>query len=134
MGALASAKPGWVVIAEDGSVYIRPARDPEAPKMKALERFSGQRVKVTGTLRYSPGSPPARGGEFEAGAPEHFLLRRGRGQSGRAGQAASEALEKPGRPRALTLDRLLLFAGCLPPSAFRLLIFAFRPRPCVAPP
>ena len=74
VGVLARAKLGWIVVAKDRSVYIHTVREADAPKMKALESLSGQRVKVTGTLRYSPGSPPARGGEVEASVPEHFFF------------------------------------------------------------
>jgi hypothetical protein len=74
VGALASAKLGWIVTTEGGGVYIYAVRDADAPKMKALDRFSGQRVKVTGMLRYSPGSQPARADEAEASVPEHFFF------------------------------------------------------------
>jgi hypothetical protein len=74
VGVLASAKLGWVVVAKDRSVYIKAVREADEPKMKALEGLSGRRVKVTGTLRYSAGSPPARGEEVEASVPEHFFF------------------------------------------------------------
>ena len=62
VGVLASAKLGWIVTSKGGGVYIYALRDSDAPKMKALDGLSGRTVKATGTLRYSPGSPPALGG------------------------------------------------------------------------
>jgi hypothetical protein len=73
-GVLGSAKLGWVVTTKGGGVYVYAVREADAEKMKALEALSGQRVKVTGTLRYSPGSTPARGEEAEASVPEHFFF------------------------------------------------------------
>jgi hypothetical protein len=74
VGVLASAKLGWIVTTEGGGVYVYAVREADASKMKALEGLSGQRVKVTGTLRYSAGSTPARGEEAEAGVPGHFFF------------------------------------------------------------
>lgn len=74
VGVLGSAKLGWIVTTKGGGVYVYPVREADAQKMKALEGLSGQRVKVTGTLRYSPGSTPARGEEAEASVPEHFFF------------------------------------------------------------
>ena len=74
VGVLASAKLGWIITGKGGGVYIYAVRDADAPRMKALDGLSGQRVKVTGTLRYSPGSPPAQTGEAEASVPEHFFF------------------------------------------------------------
>jgi hypothetical protein len=73
-GVLGSAKLGWIVLSRGGGVYVYAVREADAPRMKALEGLSGRRVKVTGTLRYSPGSTPARGEEAEASVPEHFFF------------------------------------------------------------
>jgi hypothetical protein len=74
VGALASAKLGWIVTNKSGGVYIYALRDSDAPKMKILEGLSGRTVRATGILRYSPGSPPARTDEPEASVPEHFFF------------------------------------------------------------
>jgi hypothetical protein len=74
VGVLASAKLGWIVNTKGGGVYIYALRDSDAPKVKGLEGLSGRRVKATGTLRHSPGSPPARTDAAEASVPEHFFF------------------------------------------------------------
>ena len=73
-GVLASAKLGWIVTTRGGGVYIYAIGDSDASKMKALDGLSGRRVKVTGTLRYSAGSQPARADVAEASVPEHFFF------------------------------------------------------------
>jgi hypothetical protein len=74
VGVLASAKLGWVVTSGGRGVYVYAVRGSDAEKMKALEGLSGRRVKATGTLRYSRGSPPAQTGEAQASVPEHFFF------------------------------------------------------------
>ena len=71
---LASAKLGWIVTSKSEGVYIYAVREFDASKMKALDNLNGRTVKVTGTLRYSPGSPPARTDVAEASVPEHFFF------------------------------------------------------------
>jgi hypothetical protein len=73
-GVLTSAKLGWIVNTKNGGVYIYAVRDSDASKMKALDSFNGRTVKATGTLRYSPGSPPARTDVAAASVPEHFFF------------------------------------------------------------
>ena len=98
-GVLASAKLGWIVTSKEGGVYIYAVRDADASKMKALDGLSGQRVKVTGTLRYSPGSTPARGEEAEASVPEHFFFDVAEARVVRLGarRAINSHVRKPGK-------------------------------------
>ena len=95
-GVLASAKLGWIVTMKGGGVYLYTVREADASRMKALEGLSGQRVKATGTLRYSPGSTPARGEEAEASVPEHFFFD--------VGEARVVALGMP-RPKRVNRSR-----------------------------
>lgn len=74
VGVLASAKLGWIVNSKGWGVYVYALRDSDIPKMNALNGLSGRTVKATGTLRYSPGSSPARTDVVEAGVPEHFFF------------------------------------------------------------
>ncbi len=71
-GMLASAKLGWTVTFDHWGVYVYGRRDSDSARMKSLDTFNGQSVRVTGTLRYSQGSPvqtpPA------ANVPEHFFF------------------------------------------------------------
>jgi hypothetical protein len=71
-GMLASAKLGWIVTFDHGGVYVYATRESDSARMKSLDTFSGQSVRVAGTLRYSQGSPaqtpPA------ASVPEHFFF------------------------------------------------------------
>src|SRR5260370_36977562 len=72
VGVLASAKLGWIVTFESWGVYIYAVENADATKMNGLDSFNGQTVKVTATLRYSPGSPSPR--IDVASVPEHFFF------------------------------------------------------------
>ena len=72
VGMLAAAKLGWIVTFERFGVYVYAIHDFDSGRMKTLDSLKGQRVKLTGTLRYSPGSPSQR--TNEASVPEHFFF------------------------------------------------------------
>ncbi len=72
VGVLASAKLGWIVTFESWGVYIYAVENADTTKMNGLDPFNGQTVKVTATLRYSPGSPSPR--IDVASVPEHFFF------------------------------------------------------------
>ena len=74
VGVLASAKLGWIVTFENWGVYIYAVQDSDSSKLKTLDSFDGQTVKVTGTLRYSPGSPAPRTDLAVASVPAHFFF------------------------------------------------------------
>jgi hypothetical protein len=74
VGVLASAKLGRIVKFNDWGVYIYAVQDSDNSKLKTLDSFDGQTVKVTGILRYSPGSPPPRTDVTVASVPEHFFF------------------------------------------------------------
>jgi hypothetical protein len=74
VGVLASAKLGWMVKFNDWGIYIYAVQDSDSPKMKTLDSFDGQTVKVTGTLRYSSGAPSPRTDVAVASVPEHFFF------------------------------------------------------------
>ena len=71
-GVLASAKLGWIVRFDRWGAYIYAVRTDDVSKIDVFAPFEGQRVKVTGTLRYSPGSRSTR--SDEAIVPEHFFF------------------------------------------------------------
>lgn len=71
-GMLASAKLGWIVSFKHWGVYVYNTRESDSARMKTLDSFNGQSVKVTGTLRYAPGSRTQR--TDEASIPEHFFF------------------------------------------------------------
>jgi hypothetical protein len=71
-GMLASAKLGWIVTFKQWGVYVYAAHESDSSRMKTLDSFSGQSVKVTGILRYAPGSRTQR--TDEASIPEHFFF------------------------------------------------------------
>src|SRR5438105_212491 len=72
IGVLSSAKLGWIVRFEHWGVYIYAVHTNDASKMNAFAPFEGQAIKVTGTLRHSPGSRSTR--VDEASVPEHFYF------------------------------------------------------------
>jgi hypothetical protein len=72
VGVLASAKLGWIVTFKNWGIYIYAVQDSDNSRMKAFDSFNGSTVKVTGTLRYSPGSPTPR--TDVASVPEHFFF------------------------------------------------------------
>jgi hypothetical protein len=72
VGVLASAKLGWMITLKSGGIYVYAVQDSDISKMKALDSFNGWTVKVTGTLRYSPGSASQR--TDVANVPEHFFF------------------------------------------------------------
>lgn len=74
VGVLASAKLGWMVKFNDWGVYVYAVQDSDSLKMKALDSLDGQTVRVTGTLRYSPGSASPRTDVAVASVPEHFFF------------------------------------------------------------
>ncbi len=71
-GTLASAKLGWIVAFDQWGVYVYATNASDRDRMKTLDGFNGQSVKVTGTLRYAAGSL-AEGSEA-ATVPEHFFF------------------------------------------------------------
>jgi hypothetical protein len=72
VGILASAKLGWIVTFKSGGIYVYAVQNSDISKMKTLDSFNGRTVKVTGTLRYSPGSATQR--TDVASVPEHFFF------------------------------------------------------------
>jgi len=72
VGALSSAKLGWIVRFDDWGVYIYAVQTNDAAKMNDFAPFEGQTIKVTGTLRHSAGSGSTR--SDEAIVPEHFYF------------------------------------------------------------
>lgn len=72
VGVLASAKLGWIVTFQHWGVYVYATRESDSDRMKSLDSFNGQSVKVMGTLRYDPGSRSGR--NDEASVPEHFFF------------------------------------------------------------
>ena len=74
VGVLAAAKLGWIVTFESWGVYVYAVQDTDTSKMNALDSLKGRTVKVTGTLRYSPGSPSPRTDVAVASVPEHFFF------------------------------------------------------------
>jgi len=75
-GTVASAKLGWIVTfkswGDQWGVYVYATSASDRDRMKTLDGFNGQSVKVTGTLRYAAGSR-AEGSEA-ATVPEHFFF------------------------------------------------------------
>ena len=71
-GMLASAKLGWIVTFKHWGIYVYNTHESDSARMKTLDSFNGQSVKVTGTLRYAPGSRTQR--TDEASIPEHFFF------------------------------------------------------------
>jgi hypothetical protein len=71
-GTVAAAKLGWIVRFDHWGVYVYATRESDGARMKSLDAFKGQSVKVTGTLRHAPGSPSQR--TDAAGIPEHFFF------------------------------------------------------------
>jgi len=72
IGALRSAKLGWLVTSKEGGVYIYATGDADRSRMNALEAFNEMTVKVTGTLRYNPGTHSDQA--IAATVPEHFFF------------------------------------------------------------
>ena len=72
VGVLTSAKLGWLVTFKKWGVYIYAVKDSDNPKMSDLNRYNGQTVEATGTLRYHEGSASAR--SDVAAVPEHFFF------------------------------------------------------------
>jgi len=72
VGMLASAKLGWIVTLEHWGVYVYNTHESVSTRMKTLDSFKGQRVKLMGTLRYAPGSLSQR--TDSASVPEHFFF------------------------------------------------------------
>ena len=72
-GVLKAAKLGWLVLSENGGVYIYPRKESITAKMSTLKRFEAKTVRASGILRYfpEPASPPA---EIAAVPPEHFFF------------------------------------------------------------
>jgi hypothetical protein len=71
-GILASAKLGWIVTFEHWGVYVYATREADSARMKSLDNFNGQSVRVMGTLQYAAGSPSQR--TDAASIPEHFFF------------------------------------------------------------
>ena len=72
VGVLDSAKLGWMVTFKKWGVYIYAVKDSDNPKMSDLNRYNGQTVEATGTLRYHKGSATTR--PDVASVPEHFFF------------------------------------------------------------
>jgi hypothetical protein len=72
VGMLASAKLGWIVTFKHWGVYVYAAQESDSARMKTLDSFNGQRVKLAGTLRYAPGSRSET--PETASVPEHFFF------------------------------------------------------------
>lgn len=72
IGVLRSAKLGWLVTSKEGSIYIYATGDADRSRMNALEAFNEMTVKVTGTLRYNPGTHSDQA--IAATVPEHFFF------------------------------------------------------------
>jgi hypothetical protein len=73
-GMLASAKLGWILTGDHWGVYVYARHESDSERMKSLDTFKGQRVKVIGTLRYSQGSPSQMPESESASVPEHFFF------------------------------------------------------------
>lgn len=71
-GTLRSAKLGWLVAFKGGGIYIYATKDSDNSKMDILKAFDERKVKVTGTLRYNPGSRSDQA--IAAEVPEHFYF------------------------------------------------------------
>jgi hypothetical protein len=71
-GMLAAAKLGWIVTFDHGGIYVYARHESDSDRMKSLDTFKGQSVKVTGTLGYSQGSPSQT--PEAASVPEHFFF------------------------------------------------------------
>jgi len=71
-GTLASAKLGWIVTFDQWGVYVYATRASDSDRMKSLDGFNGQSVKVTGILRYAAGSRVQTA--QTATVPEHFFF------------------------------------------------------------
>jgi hypothetical protein len=71
-GTLRSAKLGWLVMSKDWSIYIYATGDSNRSRMNALEAFNEKSIKVTGTLRYNPGTQSDQ--TIAATVPEHFFF------------------------------------------------------------
>lgn len=71
-GTLRSAKLGWLVMSKDWSIYIYATGDADRSRMNALAAFNERTVKVTGTLRYNPGTHSDQA--IAATVPEHFFF------------------------------------------------------------
>lgn len=71
IGTLRSAKLGWLVMSKKWSIYIYATGD-DRSRMNALEAFNEMTVKVTGTLRYNPGTHSDQ--TIAAEVPAHFFF------------------------------------------------------------
>ncbi|MDX6498013.1 MAG: hypothetical protein QOG23_1273 [Blastocatellia bacterium] len=71
-GRLASAKLGWIVTFDHWGIYVYARHESDSERMKNLDTFKSQQVRVTGTLRYSQGSPSQT--PQAASVPEHFFF------------------------------------------------------------
>ncbi len=71
-GMLASAKLGPIVMFDHWGIYVYARHQSDSDRMKSLDAFKGQSVKVTGILRYTSGSATLR--TDEASIPEHFFF------------------------------------------------------------
>ena len=71
-GMLASAKLGRIVMFDHWGIYVYARHESDSDRMKSLDAFNSQSVKVTGILRYTSGSATQR--TNEASIPEHFFF------------------------------------------------------------
>lgn len=115
-GRLASAKLGWIVTFDHWGIYIYPVHEPDSNKMKSLDTFNGQSVRVAGTLGYSRGSslqnPEA------ASVPEHFFF-----------DIAAVKLIGPRAPAEITFREMRLRKPPLAELYFNLTLHNYQARP-----
>jgi hypothetical protein len=71
-GKLASAKLGWVVTFDHWGIYVYARHESDSDRLKSLDTFKGQSVRITGTLGYSKGLPSET--PETASVPEHFFF------------------------------------------------------------
>ena len=74
VGVLRSGKLGWLVVFKGGGIYIYGHRASDVAKMSSLNRFEGQTIRATGTLRYFPEPPLPPEPVIVAVPPEHFFF------------------------------------------------------------
>lgn len=74
IGFLDFSKPGYLLYFNNWGVFLRETQGTSAAKRNALARYECQVIKVTGTLRYWPPSPPQNMAWPVQQVQEHFYL------------------------------------------------------------
>jgi len=74
VGVLKSAKLGWFVAFGKWGVYIYATGSSDGARMSSLNKYEGQMVRATGTLRYFPKPAPPPEPVIVAVPPEHFYF------------------------------------------------------------